>query len=92
MDKNRILFVCQGNICRSPLGEGILRKQAAERGLIGKMPAVHAIGTSEYPTPAKRPAYSVLDNSRFAQTFGQVLPQWQAGLSRTLDALVTTKD
>lgn len=67
-------------------------QQAAERGLIGKMPAVHPIGTSEYPTPAKRPAYSVLDNSRFAQTFGQVLPQWQAGLSRTLDALATAKD
>lgn len=37
MDKNRILFVCQGNICRSPLGEGILRKQAAERGLAGRV-------------------------------------------------------
>jgi protein-tyrosine phosphatase len=33
MDKRRILFVCLGNICRSPLGEGILRKMAAERGL-----------------------------------------------------------
>jgi protein-tyrosine phosphatase len=33
MDKRRILFVCLGNICRSPLGEGILRKMAADRGL-----------------------------------------------------------
>jgi protein-tyrosine phosphatase len=33
MDKRRILFVCLGNICRSPLGEGILRQMAAERGL-----------------------------------------------------------
>jgi len=33
MDKRRILFVCLGNICRSPLGEGILRKMATERGL-----------------------------------------------------------
>lgn len=33
MDKRRILFVCLGNICRSPLGEGILRHQAAKRGL-----------------------------------------------------------
>jgi protein-tyrosine phosphatase len=33
MDHRKILFVCLGNICRSPLGEGILRHQAEERGL-----------------------------------------------------------
>lgn len=33
MEKRRILFVCLGNICRSPLGEGILRQRAEERGL-----------------------------------------------------------
>jgi protein-tyrosine phosphatase len=32
-EKRRILFVCLGNICRSPLGEGVLRHRAAERGL-----------------------------------------------------------
>lgn len=29
----RILFVCLGNICRSPMAEGIMRKKVAERGL-----------------------------------------------------------
>ena len=29
----RILFVCLGNICRSPLAEGILRRQAEEAGI-----------------------------------------------------------
>jgi protein-tyrosine phosphatase len=29
----RILFVCLGNICRSPMAEGILRKKAQEKGL-----------------------------------------------------------
>jgi protein-tyrosine phosphatase len=29
----RILFVCLGNICRSPLAEGILRRQAQEAGI-----------------------------------------------------------
>ncbi len=29
----RILMVCLGNICRSPLAEGILKRKAAERGL-----------------------------------------------------------
>jgi len=29
----RVLFVCLGNICRSPLAEGILKRQAQEAGL-----------------------------------------------------------
>jgi protein-tyrosine phosphatase len=29
----RVLFVCTGNICRSPLAEGVLRHRARERGL-----------------------------------------------------------
>ncbi|RYE55981.1 MAG: low molecular weight phosphotyrosine protein phosphatase [Rhizobiaceae bacterium] len=33
MEKRRILFVCLGNICRSPLGEGLLRHRATERGI-----------------------------------------------------------
>lgn len=67
-------------------------QQAAQRGLLASVPTVHAISTAEFPTPAKRPAYSVLDNSRFVDTFGHALPEWQIGLSRTLDALASTKD
>jgi len=33
MDKTKILFVCLGNICRSPSAEGILKKMVKERGL-----------------------------------------------------------
>lgn len=33
MEKRQILFVCLGNICRSPLGEGLLRHHAAARGI-----------------------------------------------------------
>jgi protein-tyrosine phosphatase len=33
MKPMRILFVCLGNICRSPLAEGILQQKAAEAGL-----------------------------------------------------------
>lgn len=62
-------------------------QRAAERGLLAKAPVVHAITSSEFPTPAKRPAFSVLDNSKFERTFGHILPDWQAGLDRTLDAL-----
>jgi len=30
----RVLFVCSGNICRSPIAEGLLRKMITERGLL----------------------------------------------------------
>ncbi len=37
---------------------------------------VTAITTEEYPTPARRPSYSVLSNSRLKQDFGFELPPW----------------
>lgn len=48
--------------------------------------AVEAISTSEYPTAAKRPAYSALDGSRFAAAFGCEPRQWRDGLRRCLAA------
>lgn len=38
------------------------------------------IRTSEYPTPARRPAYSVLSNARLARIFGVRLPDWRSQL------------
>ncbi len=40
-----VLFVCTGNICRSPTAEGVLRKLAAERGLALR---VESAGTHDY--------------------------------------------
>lgn len=42
------------------------------------------IPTSEYPTPAKRPAYSVLSNEKLARVFGVRLPDWDSALQRCL--------
>jgi dTDP-4-dehydrorhamnose reductase len=42
--------------------------------------SVVPITAAEYPTPAKRPAYSVLSNDRLARTFGIQLPDWRAQL------------
>ena len=40
--------------------------------------------SDEYPSPVKRPAYSVLDKSLFKQTFHQEIPHWTDGLERCL--------
>lgn len=54
------------------------------RAQLDRRPIVEAIATTEYPTAAARPAYSALDCSRFAATFGVQTPSWQAGLARCL--------
>jgi dTDP-4-dehydrorhamnose reductase len=51
-----------------------------------KQPNVIPIPTTEYPTPAKRPAYSVLSNQRLQQTFGITLPDWDKTLELCLNA------
>ena len=43
-----------------------------------------AITTAEYPTPAKRPAYSHLDVAKLERDFGVALPSWQDGLKRVI--------
>ncbi|MCJ0825876.1 dTDP-4-dehydrorhamnose reductase [Luteimonas sp. 50] len=60
---------------------------AHARGLIARVPRVLPIATADYPTPAARPAYSVLDCSALQREFRVALPGWQEGLSRTLDDL-----
>ena len=45
---------------------------------------ITAISTSEFPTPAKRPSYSVLDNSKLHRIYDLHLPQWQASLKECL--------
>ena len=64
---------------------------AYARGLIARVPRVLPIATADYPTPAARPAYSVLDCSALQRDFGIALPGWQEGLSLTLDALAARR-
>ena len=59
-------------------------EEARLMGLIARKPRVVAIPTSEYPTPARRPAYSVLDTSKLRRDFGILSPDWREGLQMTL--------
>ncbi|HET6232132.1 MAG TPA: low molecular weight protein-tyrosine-phosphatase [Longimicrobiaceae bacterium] len=46
-DPVRVLFVCLGNICRSPLAEAVFRQQVERRGLSSRF-QVDSAGTSGY--------------------------------------------
>ena len=45
---------------------------------------VEGVGTESYPTPAKRPAWSVLDCSGFERAFGHPLLPWRSGVGTML--------
>ncbi|MEE7477019.1 dTDP-4-dehydrorhamnose reductase [Methylobacterium hispanicum] len=59
---------------------------AARRG--GRSVPVSGIPTSAYPTPARRPANSVLSTETLAQAYGITMRPWQAALDDILDRLV----
>jgi dTDP-4-dehydrorhamnose reductase len=56
------------------------------RAILADRPSVRIvpITTKEYPTPARRPAWGVLDTTRFERTFGFALPPWRATLAHCL--------
>jgi dTDP-4-dehydrorhamnose reductase len=62
------------------------------QAIIDLMPAdekkcrtVQAITTAEYPTPTKRPAYSVMSCAKLERTFGLRLPDWHESLRQVLE-------
>lgn len=65
-------------------------RRAHESGLLKRTPLVHAIGTADYPTPAIRPAWSVLDCSRLLVTHDITPADWHMELEQTLECLRET--
>ena len=48
---------------------------------------VNGISTTEFPTPAARPSYSVLDTTKIADTFNIIIPEWKDSLRNCLSIL-----
>ena len=59
----------------------------AIQDMTGSNCKVSAIPTTSYPTPAKRPVYSVLDKSKIAATFGITPKDWKDSLRSCLNRL-----
>ncbi|WP_320167915.1 dTDP-4-dehydrorhamnose reductase [Mangrovibacterium marinum] len=45
------------------------------------------IETKDYPTPAKRPAFSVMNKAKIKQTFGIAIPHWKESLEKCIEEL-----
>jgi dTDP-4-dehydrorhamnose reductase len=57
----------------------------------GKAVKLVGIDTSQYPTPARRPAFSRLDCGKLERNFGIVMRPWQAALADVLDEMHSGK-
>ena len=50
---------------------------------------VKPITTDEYPTPAKRPYYSLLDKSKIKKEFGITIPHWRNSLRECVGKIMS---
>ena len=97
-EKKSVLFVCLGNICRSPLAEGILKKKLEDRNISSDF-LVDSCGTSNYhigDSPDPRTQQNALQNGvelvhgarqlnlNDLQSFDDILVMDQSNLSATL--------
>ena len=61
-----------------------IAEEALAIGLIDRMPAILPISTTDYPTPAIRPQFSVLDDRDTRLLLGDRPPHWRAALRSML--------
>lgn len=81
-------FAGQGETDWHGFAQAIMAERAA---ILGSAPRVEPITTADYPTPARRPANSVLDSGRFAATFGLRARPWRERVREAVRALSETR-
>ncbi len=79
-------LVADGQTSWHGFAEAIFEEAHAAR-LLERVPRVLPITTRDYPTPAARPAYSVLETRRLCEDFGIQPPQWRDGLHAVIAEL-----
>jgi len=62
-----------------------IAEHVARNHLAPKVSRIAPIPSSDYPTPAKRPAYGVLSHDKLRKTFGVVMPSWENQMALCLD-------
>lgn len=67
-------------------------EQGRAAGLLARSPRVHAITTDQYPTPARRPSWSVLDCSALQQVFGISQDDWRQALSAVMYEMANERE
>lgn len=67
-----------------------IQSEALTLGLLEKTIPIRPIRTESYPTPAKRPAFSLMDKALTESTLGIALPHWQTSLKNMLIQYRTT--
>lgn len=66
-----------------------IQEEALEIGLLDKKAVIIPIATSDFPTPAKRPSYSVLDKRSTYELVGKIAPHWRDNLRIMLKEIKT---
>jgi len=64
----------------------ILERIPAETDIVAR--TVEAIGSADYPTPAARPRYSLLDNTKLRDTFDLTLEPWEYALDKCMRDII----
>lgn len=83
--------LCAGGECTWYEFACSILSTAQNSGLTERIPRLVPITTAEYPTRARRPAYSVLDTSRLRTTFGLHLIDWESTSNAVLEELASAR-
>jgi len=67
-----------------------IHDEARRAGLLEHECRIRPLTTQQYPTKARRPAYSVLSKAKIERVFGIVPPQWRRSLNIYINEIANT--